>query len=58
MSVLTDLTPEQAQQRSNIRNLYYPATREDLERGARIFASQGNYFAVACVLEIAVEAAE
>ena len=48
-------TPAQRQERQNIRNLYFPATDEEMQTGIEMFAAKKNWFAVACILELRSE---
>ena len=49
------LTAAQFQERQNIRNAYLVATNEETAAGIKQFQAKQNWFAVACLLELAAE---
>ena len=46
------LTQSQRIERQNIRNAYLAANEDEFRAGVRQFAERGNWFGVACILEI------
>jgi hypothetical protein len=47
-----ELTQEQRNQRSNLRNAYLIATRAEALQGMAQFAERNDWFSIACIVEL------